>query len=563
MEKNRPRQSPTPFASGYRPMGDVLIPSPEDPVLIERLGSMTNMDFTVGPEVDLEAVKAYKQRTPKPVTQTEIAEDALRRSQLGIPDIPLDLLRYGTPKQTKPTESYGINRGGSGQAGRKKSQFDVGPQFLDDIPGLEPLEMSASDMSDKPWELDEQSKADVAPGTSTTIKPEQNVIDKEPDLESPQGLYKALSQRYPEILTRNLDELEENRVTREELDQLGDRAGLGSLFIAMSKAASGAGSIAGKTAESIAPTIVEREDRIARQRLKDRMDVASENMAMNAKAVDLAIKQINFADEREQYDPNSEVSQFARDFMRDEFQVDVPATVPAYQLKQFLPAIVQKYQAIETGAYRNAMLQAQTTEKEAQRQMTRTEREAQRTFQETQNKLNRDLKRDLLREKQKNMPAPTVKQTPQDKISDKLIEKDAEKYQKRLQGLQAIDGFFKTITPQSDEKDVVQLGQSMLKTLNDTENSDAVGAEEARRLANELEMFTLQSASGFPRIGRDIPGFLNRVKLLRQRLYNTSDLLFQKIQRKMPGLVEAPPTMDDELSTQEIERLKLLRSKKK
>lgn len=82
----------------------------------------------------------------------------------------------------------------------------------------------------------------------------------------------------------------------------------------------------------------------------------------------------------------------------------------------------------------------------------------------------------------------------------------------------------------------------MLKTLNDTENSDAVGAEEARRLANELEMFTLQSASGFPRIGRDIPGFLNRVKLLRERLYNTSDFLFQKIERKMPGLVEAPPT---------------------
>ena len=127
-------------------------------------------------------------------------------------------------------------------------------------------------------------------------------------------------------------------------------------------------------------------------------------------------------------------------------------------------------------------------------------------------------------------------------MQDKLIEKDAEKYQTRLQGIQKLDGGLKLLDSAIDEKEVVQIGQSLLKTLNDPENSDAVGAEEARRLANELEMFTFQGASGYPRFGRDVAGFKQRVKALRQRLYETANLQYQSIQRKMPGLVEPPPT---------------------
>jgi hypothetical protein len=236
------------------------------------------------------------------------------------------------------------------------------------MPALEPLEMN-----DKPWEIDDNTAADVTPGLSFTQKPEENVVDKEPDLQSPRGLYEALAKKYPDILTQNLDQLQKSRVTEEDLEGLSDRSGLGSLFIAASKAASGAGSIGGKTAESIAPAIVNREDTLARQRLKDRMDVASENMQMNAKAVDLAIKQINFADEREQYDPNSDVSQFARDFMKQEFDVNVPANVPAYQLKQFMPAVVQKYQAKERAQYQGALLGNRSDELTAKQRFESTE----------------------------------------------------------------------------------------------------------------------------------------------------------------------------------------------
>ena len=315
-----------PVSKYYKPLAGVRIPGDEDPVEVNRQGNTTSMDFGFGPEANIEAAQQYGRTmgARRPVTQSEIGEDALMRSQLGVPDIPLDLLQFGrgvpqmpaplANKPARPAENYGRNSGGTGSAGR-------GTQF-GDMPGLQPLEMN-----DKPWELDDNTNADVQSGVSLTPKPEENVVDKEPDLQSPRGLYQALAKKYPDILTQNLDQLQKSRVTEEDLEGLSDRAGLGSLFIAASKAASGAGSIGGKTAESIAPTIVNREDTLARQRLKDRMDVASENMQMNAKAVDLAMKQIDFADEREQYDPNSDVSQFARDFMKQEFKVNVPANV--------------------------------------------------------------------------------------------------------------------------------------------------------------------------------------------------------------------------------------------
>lgn len=67
--------------------------------------------------------------------------------------------------------------------------------------------------------------------------------------------------------------------------------------------------------------------------------------------------------------------------------------------------------------------------------------------------------------------------------------------------------------PQLKEDQVVAIGSQLLKTLNSTEGKDAVGAEESKRLGSLLEkkMFNLtQPGSTF---GRDIPEFINQVKL--------------------------------------------------
>lgn len=349
-----------------KPKGEVSVPGPNDPVQLSRQGNTTIMDFG-GAEPARVGGSDLMQGLRDLFMGKEDLPEAPESAGAAMGYEPLEMA-YGQdyqipsfePAKAKPTETYGTNRGGTGDAGRKsstpqlgKSQFDVGPQFMEPED-----EMSIADLrklDDKPWELDQNTAVDVAPGTSLTPQTESEASEKL-DLDTPQGMYKALSQRYPDILTRNLDELEGARVTAADTDALRERGNLGSLFIAASKAASGAGSVRGKTAESIAEKIVSREDTLARQQLKDRLDVARENMALNAKAVDLATQQINFADEREQYDPNSDVSQFARDFMQQEFGVKVPSNVPAYQLKQFLPAIVQKYQAQERAKYQSAAL---------------------------------------------------------------------------------------------------------------------------------------------------------------------------------------------------------------
>jgi hypothetical protein len=349
-----------------KPKGEVSVPGPNDPVQLSRQGNTTMMDFggaepaRVGGSDLMQGLRDLFMGKEDLPEAPESADAAMGYEPLEMPYGQDYQIPSFEPAKPKPTGTYVTNRGGTGDAGRESStpqlggsQFDVGPQFMEPED-----EMSIADLrklDDKPWELDQNTAVDVAPGTSLTPQTESEASEKL-DLDTPQGLYKALSQRYPDILTRNLDELEGARVTAADTDALRERGNLGSLFIAASKAASGAGSVRGKTAESIAEKIVSREDTLARQQLKDRLDVARENMALNAKAVDLATQQINFADEREQYDPNSDVSQFARDFMQQEFGVKVPSNVPAYQLKQFLPAILSKYQAQERAKYQSAAL---------------------------------------------------------------------------------------------------------------------------------------------------------------------------------------------------------------
>jgi hypothetical protein len=366
-----------PISKYYKPVaGSVKIPDPNDPVNMTVQPNMTTFDFgsSAEPSSVLGGMPAQdlrqglldlfkgKQAVPPapPMPQLQSGYEPLEMDYASVTSKPYQIPQAEKPK---PQQSYGTNRGGTGGAGRGpqlgKSQFDIGPQFMEPEQGMSIADLRMLD--DKPWELDDNTKADVASGTS--LEPQKdNVTDKMPDLNTPQGLYSALAKKYPDMLQQNLEQVQQARVSMEDVDALRDRGGLGSLFIAASKAASGAGSIGGKTAESIAEKIVTREDTLARQQLKDRLDVANENMQMNARAVDLAIKQIDFADEREQYDPNSDVSQFARDFMLQEFDVKVPVNVPAYQLKQFLPAILQKHQAQERAQYQRALLGQRTEE---------------------------------------------------------------------------------------------------------------------------------------------------------------------------------------------------------
>ena len=525
--------------------GDVRIPDANDPVDMSVSPGMTN--YTFGADManpgtynqflgapdfdDIQQQFRPSQKIPPapPMPQLETGYEPLEMDYASTTSQPYQIPQADKPK---PQQSYGTNRGGTGGAGRGvqlgKSQFDIGPQFSEPDTGMSIADLRMLD--DKPWELDDNTKADVAPGTS--LEPQKdNVTDKMPDLNTPQGLYSALAKKYPDILQQNLDQVQQARVSMEDVDALRDRGGLGSLFIAASKAASGAGSIGGKTAESIAEKIVTREDTLARQQLKDRLDVANENMQMNARAVDLAIKQINFADEREQYDPNSDVSQFARDFMRQEFDVNVPANVPAYQLKQFMPAVVQKYQAEERARYQSALLGQRTAESLLNDAYKRYETATRSGDKQAQIEAQKEIAR--LRAMQKAQPQATKPEKPAKMLGD--VPADVAKVEMDLAGKYRAD---KTVqahelmknelaqlrtlanegTPQSDQALITKFAK-ILDPGSVVRETEFAITERGGGLIDSMRN-TLSKAAG---TGRLQPG-------QRQNLIQTAEALFRGIE---------------------------------
>jgi hypothetical protein len=67
--------------------------------------------------------------------------------------------------------------------------------------------------------------------------------------------------------------------------------------------------------------------------------------------------------------------------------------------------------------------------------------------------------------------------------------------------------------PSVDENMKVTIGNQLLKTLNSSEGSDAVGAEETKRLGSLLEKKFFNIKQPGSMFGRDIPEFVNQVKL--------------------------------------------------
>ena len=146
------------------------------------------------------------------------------------------------------------------------------------------------------------------------VQPEPEMVEttldeQTPDLDTKEGLFAALSMRYPDMGAKPQRQAEEKP----------DVGMAGVLFEAASQAASKAGSIGGKEAGSGAGKIMESFRQAERQKEKDLID--DEGLAA------------------------SEISGFARNFIRDNLGVNVPETVTASQLKTFMPAITQQYLA--------------------------------------------------------------------------------------------------------------------------------------------------------------------------------------------------------------------------
>ncbi len=128
------------------------------------------------------------------------------------------------------------------------------------------------------------------------------------------------------------------------------------------------------------------------------------------------------------------------------------------------------------------------------------------------------------------------------------------------------EALLKLNDPNKTEEQKIKIGQGLLKLLNSAEGSDAVGAEESKRIGDYLEyaMGNITGPGGL-RIGRDLPGFIDQVsdyaELLGQRV-KAGDKAMEAIRQGTPlSQIGTQSTTQGGLSQQQVNRLQELRAK--
>jgi hypothetical protein len=106
--------------------------------------------------------------------------------------------------------------------------------------------------------------------------------------------------------------------------------------------------------------------------------------------------------------------------------------------------------------------------------------------------------------------------------------------------------------PKVSEQQKIKAGQSLLKVLNSTQGSDAVGSEEAKRLGSLLEFQLFNVFGTGPMFGRDLPAFRDQAAATVNRLSGAVDANKGLIQQAMAGQSVAVPKIslkESELKT--------------
>lgn len=104
-------------------------------------------------------------------------------------------------------------------------------------------------------------------------------------------------------------------------------------------------------------------------------------------------------------------------------------------------------------------------------------------------------------------PSPDDRKNPNQTEINAIVAKNASKKSIANQ----LEADFKEFQNAKTETDKIRIGQQMIKTLNSKEGADAVGTEEANRLAGALEYQKFNVFGAGPMFGRDLPGFEEQV----------------------------------------------------
>ena len=153
--------------------------------------------------------------------------------------------------------------------------------------------------------------------------------------------------------------------------------------------------------------------------------------------------------------------------------------------------------------------------------------------------------------------APSAKIAPKGTDEFKALPKDAQirveemtklsvKKEKGIGELEAAIGQLDDPSLPEDQK--VMIGQMLLKKLNDPEFSDAVGAEEVKRLGSYLSYFDIQRPGSI--VGRDIPRFTSQVKNKLTQIRKSK----QAMDSQIDSIYGRKSTSSDQQNMRDIER---------
>lgn len=345
---------------------------------------------------------------------------------------------------------------------------------------------------------------------------------------------------YTDSLQQGMDALEQNRVTRDDIDANQRQQTLRNVLAGFSQAAANVGGT-----QTVVPGVAKGFNEADKAALGARDRLATQGMQEQQRAIEglqnedfrplklegtqlqLEADRRKAAMDAEATNPNSAISQQVRQYYKDKIGISFPENISAADIKAY------------GGDIKDVLLQDRSF---AQQQRLQGQSQA---FNARQRQLDRenDLEKMALRQAAVNPKDRAYNSLPEpEKITVKELSTSAAKKQSIAN---QIDGFLEQFTKAPTAAEKTRVGQQMIKLLNSTEGQDAVGAEEARRLANELEPYTLKSPTGFPRLGQDLDGFKNRAENVRASLKNavkTNQQQVQEIYRQYaPDSVVANP----------------------
>jgi len=341
---------------------------------------------------------------------------------------------------------------------------------------------------------------------------------------------------YTDSLQRGMESAEQNRVTRDDIDAGQRQQTLRNVLAGFSQAAANVGGT-----QTVVPGVAQGFNESDKAALGARDRLAAQGMQEQQRAIEglqneefrplklegtqlqLEAARRQSAMDAEATNPNSAISRQVRQYYKDKIGIAFPENISAADIKAY------------GGDIKDVLLQDRSFQQQSRLQgqsqaFNARQAEADRKFRLAEREKDRELQESLMALRSAANPKDRAYNSLPE--PEKIVVKELSTSSAKKQSIaNQINGFLQQWDKAPNDKEKTRVGQQMVKLLNSTEGADAIGAEEANRLANELQAWTLKSPTGWPRWGQDLEGFQNRAVNVRESLKNAIQANQRQVQQ--------------------------------